>query len=73
MLIIVVVLWILGALLTCKIEAILTNQETWTANVILALFIWPIVAVLHLRIKHYVGLESTAGRVEGANPDKWRY
>ena len=39
----------------------------------MAMFVWPFVFVMILFTKHYVGAESTAGRIEGYLSDKWRY
>lgn len=74
MLIAIIVLWIICAYLCCKVEGILTNQETWSSNLVIALFVWPLVFPFLIFVKHYVGIEEGNGkRVDGIYPDMWRY
>lgn len=47
------VVWLLGALLTAKLDAVLSVQPSvYREKLLLALAVWPIVAVLLLTCKH---------------------
>jgi fucose permease len=50
-----VIVWIIGAALTAKADAALASKPTsYRADFIVALFCWPVVAVLILRNRHHV-------------------
>jgi hypothetical protein len=63
-----IVVWILGALLTLKIEAMFMNEPTWKkdkpeiiVNLCLSLSLWPIVAIMAIMCRHEVDWYSEHG------------
>ncbi len=50
-----IIIWIIGAVVTVKADAMLANDKSdWAFNLIASLFIWPVIAVLICCSKHEV-------------------
>jgi hypothetical protein len=56
-------LWIIGAAVTVKADAMLANYKTeWYENLVPSLFVWPLIAILICTTKHACYSE---GRYDG--------
>ncbi len=54
-----ITVWIVGACLTAKADAMLCRCPTdWKGDLIVSLFIWPVVAVLICREKHDISIKD---------------
>jgi len=75
LIIIVFCIWVIGSLLTLKMDSMLcgnlTNYDV--VGIITSLIIWPAIATLCLRTRHRTGrFTYSNGKVEVIN-ERWRY
>lgn len=53
---IAIISWVLGSLMTMKMDSMFVGNPTWKnggwIDIFISIFVWPIIAVLHLTTKH---------------------
>lgn len=68
----IIVLWVFGALLSWKLDSVLSGSPTYEcfiSGIIIALLFWPVVAILLLTCKHRTG----AIMLDINSPHEWHY